>query len=91
MEYFHLGIFVISRVYLISKNWSQSQAFFFVFHRFFDSVQQEQFEPTVSFFGLNTAVNLLVSMTVWYTLFKILTYTQCTDSDLSIFRSLLMN
>ena len=31
-------IFVIPRVYLISKNWSQTQALFFVFHRFFDTV-----------------------------------------------------
>ena len=38
MEYFHLGIFVIPRVYLISKNWSQTQAFFFVFHKFFHTV-----------------------------------------------------
>ena len=38
MEYFHLGIFVIPRVYLIRKYGSQTQAFFFVFHRFFDTV-----------------------------------------------------
>ena len=38
MEYFHLGISVIPRAYLISKNGSQTQAFFFVFHKFFDTV-----------------------------------------------------
>ena len=31
MEYFHLGIFVIPRVYLIRKYGSQTQAFFFSF------------------------------------------------------------
>ena len=39
MEYFHLGIFVIPKVYLIKKYDSQTQAFFFVFHRFFDTVR----------------------------------------------------
>ena len=40
MEYFHLGIFVIPRAYLISTNGSQTQAFFFVFHKFFDTVTE---------------------------------------------------
>ena len=31
MEYFHMGIFVISRVYLIRKYGSQTQAFFLYF------------------------------------------------------------
>ena len=34
----NMGIFVIPRVYLISNYGSQTQAFFFVFHRFFDTV-----------------------------------------------------
>ena len=38
MEYFHLGIFGIPRVYLVRKYGYQTQAFFFVFHRFFDTV-----------------------------------------------------
>ena len=38
MEYFHMGIFVTPRVYLIRKYGCQTQAFFFVFHRFFDTV-----------------------------------------------------
>ena len=38
MEYFHLVIFVIIRVYLIKKYGSQTQTFIFLFHRFFDTV-----------------------------------------------------
>ena len=38
MEYFHLGIFVMPWVYLIRKYGSRTQAFFFVFHGFFDTV-----------------------------------------------------
>ena len=43
MEYFHLGIFVTPRAYLIRKYGSQSQAFFSVVRRFFDTV----FEKTI--------------------------------------------
>ena len=43
MKYFHLGIFVIPRVYLIRKYGYQTQAFFFVFHRFFDTVKGKVF------------------------------------------------
>ena len=40
MEYFHLGIFVIPRVYQIRKYGSQTQGFFFIFHRLFDTVHK---------------------------------------------------
>ena len=50
MEYFHLGIFVIPWVYLIRKYGSQTQAFFFAFHRFFDTVLHIQLKANdVSF------------------------------------------
>ena len=41
MEYFHMGIFVIPWVYLIqSENMGpKPRHFFFVFHRFFDTVK----------------------------------------------------
>ena len=38
MKYFELGIFVIPGVCLIRKYVSQTQAFFYVFHFFFDTV-----------------------------------------------------
>ena len=53
MEYFHLGIFVIPRVYLIRKYGSQTQAFCFVFHTFFDTVKV--LEPKIALFAKKTS------------------------------------
>ena len=39
MKIFCLGIFVMPRANQITKNGSQTQAFFFVFHKFFDTVR----------------------------------------------------
>ena len=57
MEYFHLGIFVTPRVYLIRKYGSQSQAFFSVVHRFFDTVWETSFKKAQDIFFNETCQN----------------------------------